>query len=361
MAKKIKYWNRLSHQIDRGKKGLNTGIPFYGFTTLSDQIMNIQQGRYDLVFAGTSVGKTAFVNSTYVFGAIEFLQQNPNYIHNLEIIYYCLEIPPEDMMAKHIASLIWKDHNILTTINEIKSLGNNEIRPEVERLIKTYQTKMEEVQDKYIYFKTSLSPKSLFRDLITYAEKRGEVVRDSHDNIIEYKPNDESLITLVVIDHIGLINYKDFASKKEAIDMTSRHLVFFRNMCGFSPVPVSQVNRSSEQMDRKDGENWMPKLSDAKDSGNTQEDANTVIALASPFYYGVTACLGYDITRYKDRYRLCSILKNRDGQRNLLANFLFIGEYGGYYQLPGDGKNQIGKPEELRKIDKYYAEQVRMI
>ena len=71
---RIKYWNRLSHQIERGKKGLNTGIPFYGFTTLSDQIMNIQQGRYDLIFAGTSVGKTAFVNSTYVFGAIELIK-----------------------------------------------------------------------------------------------------------------------------------------------------------------------------------------------------------------------------------------------------------------------------------------------
>ena len=83
---KINYWEKLKYQIERGKKGLNTGIPFQGFTTFSDQIDNIQQGRYDLVFAGTSVGKTAFINSTYVFGAIEFLQENPGYIHNLKII-----------------------------------------------------------------------------------------------------------------------------------------------------------------------------------------------------------------------------------------------------------------------------------
>ena len=316
--------------------------------------MNIQQGRYDLIAAGTSVGKTAFVNSTYAFGAIEFLQQNPNYVHNLEIIYYCLEIPPEDMMAKHIASLIWKDHGILTTINEIKSLGDNELRPEVEALIESYEEKLEEIQNKYIHFKTSLSPKSLFRDLITYAEKRGEVIRDKNNNILEFKPKDESLITLIVVDHIGLLNYKDYANKKEAIDITSRHLVFFRNMCGFSPVVVSQINRGSEQMDRQNGENWMPKLADIKDSGNTQEDANTIIALASPFYYGVSACLGYDITKYKDRYRLGSILKNRDGQRGLLASFLFIGEYGGYYQLPSNGEG-AGKPEQLKKIDEYYA------
>lgn len=353
--KKVQYWNRLKNQIKRGKEGLNTGIPFQDFTTLSNHIKNIQQGRYDMVFAGTSVGKTAFVNSTYVFGAIDFLEAHPGYIHDLEIIYYCLEITPEKMIAKEISRLIWEEHGILTDTNEILSIGNSQIRPEVEALIDHYQERFERIQDKYIHFRTSLSPKSIFRDLITYAEARGKIIRDDDGNILEYQPNDESKIVLVVVDHIGLINYKDFSTKKEAIDMVSRHLVFFRNMCGFSPVVISQINRGSEQMDRRDGDNWMPMLSDIKDSGNTSEDANTVIAIASPFYYGVKTCLGFDITKYKDRYRLIKILKNRDGQRNLLASFLFIGEYGGYYQLPS-ADEVVGKPAQLAKIDKYYAE-----
>ena len=107
---KIRYWDKLKQSIERGERGLNTGIPFNGFTSLSKQIKNIQQGRYDLIFAGTSVGKTAFVNSTYVYGAVEFLQNNPDYIHDLEIIYYSLEIPPEQQIAKHIAGLIWREH-----------------------------------------------------------------------------------------------------------------------------------------------------------------------------------------------------------------------------------------------------------
>ena len=217
-----------------------------------------------------------------------------------------------------------------------------------------YQERFERIQDKYIYFKTSLSPKSLFRDLITYAERRGKVVRDEEGNILEYIPKDPSLITIIVIDHIGLINYKDYSNIKEAIDMTSRYLVKFRNMCGFSPVVISQINRGSEQMERRDNDNWQPLLSDIKNSGNTSEDANTVIAIASPFYYGVKTCLGFDITKYKDRYRLVKILKNRDGQRNLLASFLFIGEYGGYYQLP-NANDIVGKPEQLKKIDDYYV------
>jgi replicative DNA helicase len=108
-------------------------------------------------------------------------------------------------------------------------------------------------------------------------------------------------------------------------------------------------------MDRRDNENWMPLLSDIKDSGNTSEDANTVIAIASPFYYGVSTCLGYDITRYKDRYRLIKILKNRNGKRNLLASFLFIGEVGAYYQLPPADEIGTRKPQQLQKISEWYA------
>lgn len=352
---KIKYWDRLKHSIQRGEDGLNTGIPFSGFTTLSNYIKNIQQGRYDLIFAGTNVGKTAFVNSTYVYGAIDFLQNTPGYVHDLEIIYYSLEIPPENQIAKHIASLMWKDHGILTSIDEILSRGNLKIRKEVRDLIPEYEEKMQEIQNKYLHYRSSLNPDFLYKDLITYAEKRGTIIRNSEGLIVEYVPDNPGLITLIVIDHIGLIDYGKYKDLKEAIDKASKTLVFFRNMFNFSPVVISQINRSSEQMDRRENDNWMPMLSDIKNTGNVSEDANTVIGLASPFYYQVDKCLGYDITKFKNRYRLAKICKNRDGDVNLLASFLFIGEFGGYYQLP-PANELIGKPEELRKIDEYYKQ-----
>lgn len=51
-----KIWSKLKNQINRGKQGLNTGLPMGSFTTLSKYICGIQQGRYDLIFAGTSIG-----------------------------------------------------------------------------------------------------------------------------------------------------------------------------------------------------------------------------------------------------------------------------------------------------------------
>lgn len=357
---KIKYWDRLKTSIERGKQGLNTGIPFQGFTTLSKHIKNIQQGRYDLIFAGTSVGKTAFVNSTYVYGAIEFLQNNPGYIHDVEIIYYSLEIPPEHQIAKHIASLIWREHGIMTSMDEILSKGDLAIRPEVESLIPLYEERMQEIQNKYLHYRSTLNPEFLYKDLISYAENRGQVVRSKEGLIVDYIPNNPGLITLIVIDHIGLINYNNHKDLKEAIDKASRTLVFFRNMFNFSPVVISQINRGSEQMDRREGDSWMPMLSDIKNTGNVAEDCNTAIGLASPFYFGVDKCLGYDITKFKNRYRLAKICKNRDGEVNLLASFLFVGEFGGYYQLP-KSEELMGKPEMLKQIDEYYRTRTETI
>jgi replicative DNA helicase len=351
---KINYWDKLQEQIDRGKRGLNTGIPFYGFTTLSDQIDNIQQGRYDLIFAGTGIGKSAFVDSTYIYGAIDFLQAHPNYIHDLEIIYYSLEIPPEDQIAKHIARLIWEEHGILTTVKEIKSRGNLTIRPEVEKLIDSYKEKMDEIQKKYIHFRTSLNPDFLYKDIMGYAEKRGTIYKNVEGQIVKYIPNNPGLITLIVIDHMGLMDLGKYNTLKEAIDQTSKYLVKFRNWFNFSPLPIFQMNRSSEGMDRRKDDDWEPQLSDIKNSGGPSEDANTVIGLASPYNYKVDNYRGYDITKYKDRFRMGKICKNRDGSPNIVANFLFIGEIGRYYQLPKAIELGNSPPEELKKVNDYY-------
>ena len=351
-----KIWSKLKNQINRGKQGLNTGLPMGSFTTLSKYICGIQQGRYDLIFAGTSIGKTAFVNDAYVFGPIRYLQKNPEHINSLEIIYYSLEITPELQIAKFIAKSIWEDHGILTNVNEILSRGEFEIPKNVELLIDSYEKELNELQGKYLFFRSYLDPDYLFEDIVKYAASRGTIQYDSNNTIVGYIPNNPNLITEIIVDHLGLINKGKYGSIKEAIDQTSRHLVFFRNMFNFTPVPISQINRGSEGMDRRDNkDNWMPMLSDIKNSGNPSEDANTVIGIASPFYLQVDNCLGFDITKWKNRHRLVRIVKNRDGDSNLNANFLFIGEIGLFEQLGPASDYEVSPPETLKKVNQFYA------
>lgn len=348
---------KFNEQVARGEKGLNTGIPFKGFTTLSDYICNIQQGRLDTVFAETGAGKSSFVNNAYVFGGIEYILDNPGYIHNLEVIHYSLELTPEVQLAKYAASRIWNEHGIMTSVNEIFSKGKYEIRPVVKDLLEHYKQELGTIVGKHLFFRNALNAKYFYKDIMSYAESRGQVIKNEKGIVVDYIQKDPSLITLIVIDHIALINPTGYSNLKEAIDEIMKMLIMFRNMFKFSPVVVSQVNRSSTQMERLgDSQHWKLKLSDIKHTGDIADASDTVIAVNSPFRNKIKTCNGFDITKYKDRFRLASILKNRDGEGNKEAPMLFIGECGNFYQLPSAEVLDGRPPEELIKVKKYYEE-----
>lgn len=324
-----------------------------GFNRLTTHVCNIQQGRYDTIGGATGTGKTALVDSAYVFHPYDYLQNNDSF-YKLEIIYYSLEIEPTVKLAKFVARKIWEDHGILTNVNQIYSKGNHKVPKKVLDILDTYEGYFDEMQKRTLFFRSSMSPNYLYKDLMDYAEARGTFVRNDDNIVIQYIPKDPFLITLVIIDHIGLIegNKEDQGNKKKAIDRASKILVYFRNMCKFSPVVVSQFNRGIEGMDRKENDSQEPQLSDFKDTGATQEDANTVMALFHPFKYGMEKHRGYPITLLQRRYRSNHILKNRDGMDGLVVGMHFLGEVGKFKELP-PAKDLENNPNLIRKIMAY--------
>jgi len=349
---KIRVWDNLKNEIERGKKGYNVGLTM-GFERLTKHVCNIQQGRYDTIGGATGTGKTALVDSAYVFHPYDYLQNNESF-YSFEIIYYSLEIEPTVKLAKFVARKIWEDHEILTNINQIYSKGNYKIPKKVLEILDSYEEYFDEMQEKTLFFRSSLSPNYLYKDLMGYAEKRGKFIKNKDGIVIQYIPNNPFLITLVIIDHIGLIdgNKEDQGNKKKAIDRASKMLVYFRNMCKFSPVVVSQFNRGIEGMDRKENDAQEPQLSDFKDTGATQEDANTVMALFHPFKYGMERHRGYPIIKLQRNYRSNHILKNRDGMDGLVVGMHFLGEVGKFKELP-PAKDIAENPQLLNKIMAY--------
>lgn len=362
MAKR-KVWDELKVEIDRGEQGLNVGLPM-GFSRLSAHIAGIQQGRYDTWGGATGTGKTAMVDNAYVFNPYDYLMAqikggyNPFY--QLEIVYYSLEIDPVVKIAKFICRKLWEDHRILTNTNEIFSRGIHKLPTEVKKLIPTYQEYFDKMQDEVLFFRNSLNPDYLYSDIMKYAESRGVITwkRDEQGKKIaieNYVPNNPNLITIIIIDHISLIdrNKRD-SNKKEAIDRASKMLVFFRNTFKFSPVVVSQFNRGIEGMDRKQQDSQEPQLSDFKDTGATQEDANTVVALFNPFRYGMDTHRGYPIMGQQNfnlrrNYRSGHVLKNRDGMDGLALGFYFQGAIGQFEELP-KAKDIKDNPQLLKAI-----------
>jgi replicative DNA helicase len=88
-------------------------------------------------------------------------------------------------------------------------------------------------------------------------------------------------VKIVVIDYLQLIdpdNKRD--SRQEQVATISRRLKFLARELKIPVVALAQVNRSSE--DRQD---HRPRLSDLRESGAIEQDADTVLLLHRPEYH----------------------------------------------------------------------------
>ncbi|MEI7685682.1 MAG: replicative DNA helicase [Planctomycetota bacterium] len=89
-------------------------------------------------------------------------------------------------------------------------------------------------------------------------------------------------IRIVVIDYLQLIDPADSKrdSRQEQVSQISRRLKFLARELNVPVVALAQVNRGSE--DRQD---HRPRLSDLRESGAIEQDADTVMLLHRPDYH----------------------------------------------------------------------------
>jgi replicative DNA helicase len=109
----------------------------------------------------------------------------------------------------------------------------------------------------------------------------------------------------VYLDYIGLLVERDDNQVNE-IGRFSRLFKSLSNELGICSIIVSQLNRGVEMR-----ENKRPMMSDLRQSGNLEEDADLVIGLYRDEYYNKE-------TRYKNLMEAL-ILKNRNGPPGVVS------------------------------------------
>ncbi len=183
------------------------------------------------------------------------------------------------------------------------------------------------------------NPVGIAKEIKSYALDRGEIVQEDKYNKV-YVPNDANEITLVVIDHIGLLKTtKDQPTKKAAIDKMSDELRYARDFYGYSPVVVSQFNRSISNPIRIKNGDVEPQLEDFADSSSTQNDSDVCMALFDPMRYNVADPSGYDLNKLRDEYggkyfRSLRVIKNSYGEDDIRIGLAFLGQLGLFRELP---------------------------
>ncbi|WP_020527312.1 replicative DNA helicase [Flexithrix dorotheae] len=268
-----------------------TGVPS-GFSSLDRVTSGWQKSDLVILAARPGMGKTAFVLSTLRNAAVEF---------NRPVVIFSLE---------------------MSSVQLVKRLISAEAELSSEKL-KT--GKLTDFEWKKLIDKTSkLSEAPLFIDdtpALTVLELRAKCrrLKAQHD------------IQMIVIDYLQLMSGDSGKSgnREQEIAMISRSLKQLAKELNVPVIALSQLSRAVETR----GGDKRPQLSDLRESGSIEQDADMVIFLYRPEYYGITEDEeGNSVTGMGE----VMFAKNRHG--SITSVYLkFIGQYTKFTDWETDG------------------------
>ncbi len=216
---------------NQGSYGITTG-----FKELDNRILGLQEGNLVIVGARPSVGKTAFCTTIaeHIAGT---LKRKP--------VIYSVEMGNLAMGERHIVNYTGK------SIQDIFTHGMSQ--SECEALMQ----------------KTSIS------DGLVYVFDKSTFTEIAND----IKQKTKSGTDLIIVDYLQLLNYAPTATtrrfdnrEKEIAEITKS----FKNLAKSCKVPIiliSQLSRDSDKGQR------VPRMSDLRDSGCIEQDADLIIFL----------------------------------------------------------------------------------
>lgn len=329
-------FDKLNEEVNKGLSGRNEGIPM-GFDRLNRYI-GIRKSMYFLVGGLTGSGKTSFIDDAFVLNPYDWFISNKNTNGvKLKIVYRSMERSRTYKMAKWVSRRIFLDYGVIISINKLLGWTEKMTKDEHD-LFLMQRNYVEQMNDVITIIDGPENPVGIAKDLKTYALQHGKIEQLDEYNKI-YVPEDPNVVTIVVIDHIGLLKTtKDLSTKKQVIDKMSDELRYARDFFGYTPVVVSQFNRDISNIMRIKNGDVEPQLDDFKDSATTQEDADVVLALFDPMRYKVDDPSGYKLEKLKDEYgakyfRSLRIIKNSYGEDDIRIGLGFLGQVGMFKEL----------------------------
>ena len=325
----------LKHEVELGLTGRNNGIPM-GFDRLNRYI-GIRKSMYFLVGGLTGSGKTSFIDDAFVLNPFDWYisQKDPGI--KLRIIYRSMERSRTYKLAKWVSRKIFIDQGMIIPVSKL--LGWNEKMTKDEHdLFLMYEDYMNQMNDVITIIDGPENAVGIAKELKAHALQHGKIEQVDEFNK-RYFPDNENEITLVIIDHIGLLKTtKDQTTKKQAIDKMSDELRYARDFYGHTPVVVSQFNRDISNPIRIKNGDVEPQLEDFAESSQTQNDADVVLALFDPMRYKVADPSGYDLNKLKDEFgakyfRNLRLIKNSYGEDDVRIGLGFMGQIGMFKEL----------------------------
>jgi len=327
----------LKQDVDNGRAGKNKGIPM-GFDRLNSYI-GLRKKMYFLLGGNAGSGKTSALDSAFILNPVEWILSDENRKkQKLHIIYRSMERSRSYKLGKWVSRRIFMDTGRILSLGKL--LGwTGRLDDDDYKLFLSYKPYINEICKIIHIIDGPENPIGITAQIREHALAHGTVKKlDKYNSM--YVPNDPDVVTMVVVDHIGLLKTtKDYPTKKAAIEKLSVELRRARDFYGYTPVVVSQFNRSISNITRIKNGDVEPQLEDFKDSAQTQEDCDVALSLFDPMRYKVEDPGGYDLSLLRDAFgakyfRSIRILKNSYGSDDVRIGLGFLGSLGMFKELP---------------------------
>ena len=220
------------------------------FTELDRMTSGLQKGELIIIAARPSMGKTAFAVN---------LAQNAAINHGAVVAVFSLEMSKESLLRRMLASQAWVDQRKLQT----GFLG----REDHGKL----QNALGQLVDSHMFIDDTAG--------ISLTEMRAKARRLKQT---------AGQLDLVVIDYLQLMtatqpgsSKKGYENRTQEVSAISRGLKALAKELEVPVVALSQLSRSSERR----GDDKRPLLSDLRESGSIEQDADVVIFIHRDAYY----------------------------------------------------------------------------
>ena len=153
-------------------------------------------------------------------------------------------------------------------------------------------------------------------------------------------------VKIIFIDYLQLMNASgmSYGNRQEEVSTISRSLKGLAKELNIPIIALSQLNRSVEQRgadQKENGQGRRPQLSDLRESGAIEQDADMVCFIHRPEYYKI-----YSDENGNDMRGLAEIIiaKHRNGAVGDIR-LRFIGEYTRFQNLDDELISNVGIPK----------------
>lgn len=359
--------NKLNHD-----NGYFNCIPFMGMERLEKYLPGIEQSTYYLIAAASGVGKSKLARYLFIHNPIMFLENNPDSDIQLDILYFSLEESKEKVILAEISKYLYTQHKLNLSIKQLSSVGRyNVLSTEDLQKVQQAEEHVNNFLKRVKIFDNVRNATGIYktvRDFAltigTYYDKNDtpltpqEVhnvkirVGESYKKVSYYKTHNPKHYVIVLIDHISLLQPETGETLWQSMNkMSSNYCLHIRDKFGFIPVVVQQLAADKERIEANFSkadlvQKLEPSLDGLGDNKTIARDVNIALGLFAPDRYKITEHNGYDITRFRDRYRSMNIMKSRDGIANKKLPLFFNGAVDFFKELP--------KVDELEKMRLVY-------